>query len=146
MLCCLCYFLASLFCSLNLSEYRYCSWLAPSMRTGIAVPSLAAWCLTGSEISFFFSPYFLFQSFLNELVSFPSSHYLFATTYLPSEVLFWLKFPRFHNSLDPNRKEYFSRKAVLQCGNNSSLFCLRYTCQAAFLEEPRYNPSLHKKI
>lgn len=29
----------------------------------------------------------------------------------------------------------FSRKAVLQCGSTLSLFCLRYTCQAVFLEE-----------
>lgn len=110
MLCCLCYFLASLFCSFNLGEQSYWYWLAPSMRVGKTVPSLAGWCLTGSKISFF-SPYFLFYSFLNELTNFPSSHHLFSATYLPSEVLFWLKFSSFCNFLDPNRREYFSRKA-----------------------------------
>lgn len=138
MLCCLCYFLASLFCSFNLGEQSYWYWLAPSMRVGKTVPSLAGWCLTGSEISFFHLISF-FHSFLIELTNFPSSHHLFSATYLPSEVLFWLKFSSFRNFLDPNRREYFSRKAVLQRGNNSTLFCLRYTCQAAFLEEPGYN-------
>lgn len=70
-------------------------------------------------------------------------HNIFATRYLPSEVLYWLKFQRFDNSLD---RKHFSTKATFQHGSNSSLLFWDTHANLHFWRSPDTIPLYKKKL